>query len=77
MNNYFKHILALHVSLAYLSMLTGLGMLLFTASFFYLLTHNIGLPIFFHGLLTYLMAVIGPGAIILAFAFYRKMHRQV
>lgn len=82
----FKHLLALHVSLAYLSMLTGFGMLLFTASFFYLLAHPclldsltdvIGLLVFFHWMLTYLMAVIGSGAIILSIAFYQKMYHKV
>jgi len=81
-----KHLLALHVSLAYLSMLTGFGMLLFTASFFYLLVHpysldslsdGIGLPVFVYWVVTYLMAVIGPGAIILSIAFYQKMHRKI
>ena len=73
MKHYLKYFWALHVSLAYLSMLTGLGMLLFTGAFFYLLIHNVGLPTVAHWIVTYLMAVIGPGAMILALAFYRKI----
>ena len=73
MKYYLKFFWALHVSLAYLSMLTGFGMLLFTGFFFYLLTHNVGLPALAHWIVTYLMAVIGPGAMLLALTFYQKI----
>jgi len=76
MKNFLKRIWALHVSLAYLSMLTGFGMLLFTVAFFYLLKNNVGLPVLAHWLVTYLMAVIGPGAILLALSFYKKSQRK-
>jgi len=72
MKNHLKRIWALHVSLAYLGMLTGFGMLLFTVVFFYLLKNNFGLPVLAHWMATYLMAVIGPGAILLALSFYKK-----
>ena len=76
MRLFYKSIFALHVSLAYLGMLTGFGMVLFTGGFFYYLTHGSELPIFFHGLLTYLLFIIGPGAMLLAAGFYRKMQRH-
>ncbi len=76
MKLFLKYTFALHVSLAYLGMLTGFGMVLFTAGFFYFLINSSGLPMFFPGLLVYLLLIIGPGAILLATYFYCKMHQR-
>ena len=73
----FKHFLAINASVAYLGMLSGFGMLLFTYAFFYLLFNDSTLPVILHGFLTYLMLVLGPGAIILAAAFYYKIRQPV
>jgi len=75
MRNLLKHFLAFHAAIAYLSMLTGFGMLVFTYAFFYLLSHDIGVSTITHWALTYLMLVIGPGAIIVALSFYQKTQR--
>lgn len=76
MKNILKHLLAFHVSIAYLGMLTGFGMLLFTTVFIYLLSHDFGLASFAHWGLTYFMLIIGPGAILLAAIFYQKIQRS-
>ena len=60
MRHLFKHFLAINASVAYLGMLSGFGMLFFTYAFFYLLFNATPLPIILHGLLTYLMLVLGP-----------------
>lgn len=71
-----KRFFAINASLAYLGMLTGFGMFFFTMSFFYLMVNDTGLPVLLHALLIYLTLVLGPGALLLATAFYRKMHRH-
>jgi hypothetical protein len=80
MKNIIKFIFALHVSLAYLGMLTGFGMLLFTFSFFYLLVGGSELA-FLAGCdlcrwgLTYLSFILGPSALALAGYFYTQTQR--
>ena len=80
MKDIIKRIFALHVSIAYLGMLTGFGAVLFTFFFFYLISN--GGEIAFladckvcRGSLTYLMFIIGPGALSLALWFYSRMKR--
>ncbi len=68
-----RRFFALHVSVAYLGMLTGLGMLAFSFAFFNLLIYGSDLPVYLHWAITYLLFVIGPGAIILSLIFYRKI----
>jgi len=77
MKGLIKRFFAVNVSLAYLGMLTGFGMLAFTLFFFYLLLNDINLPLLLHVLLTYLMLILGPGALILASAFYLKMRKRL
>ncbi len=80
MKHMIKLIFALHVSLAYLGMLTGFGMLLFTFSFFYLITAG-GELSFLAGCdlcrwgLSYLSFILGPSALILAGYFYTQTQR--
>ena len=75
-----KLISALHVSLAYLGMLTGFGMLFFTFSFVYLIV-SVGELSFLAGCelcrwgLSYLSFILGPGALALAGYFYSKTQR--
>jgi hypothetical protein len=71
-----RYFFALHVSLAYLGMLTGLGMLLFSFLFFYLFLDGAGLSVMFRWPLAYVMFILGPGALALAAWFYSRMKRQ-
>ena len=71
-----RHLFALHASLAYLGMLTGFGMLLFSLLFFYFTLDGAGLSAMLRWPLAYVMFILGPGALALAAWFYSRMKRK-
>jgi len=76
-----KRLFALHVSLAYLGMLTGFGAIIFTCFFFYLIFNGSEMQILngcevCRWFFIYLTFVIGPGALSLATWFYVRATRM-
>ena len=73
MRYFFRRLFALHASLAYLSMLTGFGMLLFSFLFFYLSLDGADLSAMLRWPLVYLMFILGRGALALTAWFSHRM----
>ncbi len=76
MKHLIRHLFALHVSLAYLGMLTGFGMLVFSLLFFYLTQNNADLLPVVRWALAYVMFILGPGALALTAWFYGRVKLQ-